>query len=295
MKSDLQRLWRACFHDDDAYIKYFFENRYDPENCLAFMDESIRRPVAMLHLLPSGVSEGGGVASAQYIYAACTREDYRRQGLMALLLDTAVKLGEARGIKYSLTVPAQSRLFRYYIKQGFHRCYQVRMVYMNRSDLRFLCKEGVQVTGDRMETMMKLSEVYEFRRNMLIDREGFVNWDMPAFRYAVGCHEHDGGHVITLSWQGDCGYAFCRQDGDAVTVTEMLVPEHFAPALIRRVMQSYPKAARFVFRLPVYDSFFERFGEVLDFGMIRRNDGRNPVSMTTLTGVRTPYLGLPLD
>lgn len=295
MKSDLERLWRACFGDSEDYVRYFFTHRYVPENCLCYVDESVRRPVAMLHLLPAGVSEDGGIASAQYIYAACTRADYRRQGMMAALLDTARKLGHSRGVKYSLTVPSESRLFRYYAKHGFHRCYQVRMVYMDRADLRFLCKDGPKPEGSPLETMMKLSEAYEFRRNMLTDREGFVNWDTDAFRYAVGCHENDGGHVITLASGGDCGYAFCSPDGDTLRVTEMIVKEHFAPALIARLLQSYPKAQRFVFRLPVYDAFFEKFGEILDFGMICRNDGRSPVALTTLSGVRTPYLGLPLD
>ncbi len=295
MRSDLIRLWRACFHDSDEYIHYFFDNRYVPDNCLVYLDESIRRPVAMLHLLPTGISEDGGLVKAQYLYAACTRSDYRRQGIMAQLIDTARKLGHSRGVKYTLTVPAESRLFRYYVKQGFHRCYKVRMVYMDRSDLRYLCKNRIMVPGTPRDTMMKLSEVCEFRRNMLVDREGYVNWDMGAFRYAVGCHEHDGGHVVTLAYNGDCGYAFCRLDGTAVTISEFIVKEHFASALIKRILQSYPKAQRFVFRLPVCDTFFERYGEVLDFAMISRNDGKNPVSITTLEGMRAPYLGLPLD
>lgn len=295
MKSDLERLWRACFMDSEEYIKFFFENRYTPENCLAYIDESIRRPVAMLHLLPAGVSEGGGLANAQYIYAACTRADYRKQGIMAEMLETARKLGRSRGIKYSLTVPAESDLFRYYAKRGFHRCYKVRMVYMDRSDLRFLCKDRIQVKGEPRQLMMKLIEAYSFRRDMLVDREGYVNWDLKAFRYAVGCHEHDGGHIVTLAYEGDFGYAFCRLDGETVTVSELIVKEHFASALIYRIMQNYPKARKFVFRLPVCDTFFEKYGEVLDFGMICRNDGKNPVSLTTLEDKRTPYLGLPLD
>lgn len=295
MRSDLERLWRSCFGDSQAYIRYFFENRYVPENCLVYIDETVRRPVAMLHLLATGISEDGGLASAQYIYAACTREDYRKQGIMAQLIATALKLGASRGIKYSVTVPAETRLFRYYAHQGFHRCYKVRMVYMSRSDLLYFCKNPVKVPSNPRETMMKLGEVYAFRRDMLVDREGYVIWNPEAFRYAVGCHEQDGGHVITLAYCGDCGYAFCREEGDTVMISEFIVKEHFASALIKRILQCFPKAQRFIFRLPVCDTFFEKFGEVLDFAMICRNDGKNPVSVTTLDGIRAPYLGLPLD
>lgn len=295
MRSDLERLWRACFGDSPEYIRFFFEHRYVPENCLVYVDEMIKRPVAMLHLLPAGISEDGGLSSAQYVYAACTREDYRKRGIMSEMINTAVKLGNSRGIKYSVTVPAEHHLFRYYARQGFHRCYKVRMVYMSRADLIFLSKDSIQTTGSTRETMMMLNDIYAFRRDMLSDREGYVNWDMNSFRYAVGIHEQDGGHIITLNYKGDSGYAFCNENEGTVRITEFIVKEHFAAALIKRILQSYPRAQKFIFRLPVCDTFFEKYGEILDFAMILRNDGKNPVSMTTLEGIRAPYLGLPLD
>lgn len=295
MRSDLERLWRICFGDSKEYIRYYFENRYVPENCLAFVDDSVRRPVAMLHLLRAAIAENGGLAPSQYIYAACTRPDYRRQGIMRQLIESAQKLGHSRGLKYSVTVPAEPRLFRYYGRYGFEKCYKVRMVYMGRSDLISLCRNRIEVPDNFRETMMNLGELYSFRRDMLVDRDGFVIWDSNAFRYAVSSHEHDGGHIITLSYRGDFGYAFCSEDGDTLNVLEFIVKEHFASALIWRILRSYPKATKFVFRLPVFDTFFDRFGEVIDFAMICRNDGKSPVSITTLEGLRTPYLGLALD
>ncbi len=295
MKSDLERLWRTCFGDSQDYIRYFFENRYVPENCLVFVDESVRRPVAMLHLLNVGIAEDGAVVPSQYIYAACTRPDYRRQGIMRQLIETAQKLGQSRRLKYSVTVPAEPRLFKYYGRYGFEKCYRNRIVYMDRPDLIFLSKGAMNVPDSIRETMMKLSEVYVFRRDMLVDREGFAIWDGTALRYAVSSHEHDGGHIVTLSYGGDFGYAFCSEEEGTVKITEMIVKEHFAPTLLSRILKSYPKAKKFVFRLPVYDTFFEKFGEIVDFAMICRNDGKNPVSITTLDGIRTPYLGLALD
>ena len=295
MKSDLERLWRTCFGDSQEYVRYFFENRYVPENCLVFVDEAVQRPVAMLHLLNVSIAEDGGLVPSQYIYAACTRPDYRRRGIMRQLIETAQKLGEYRKLKYSLTVPAEPRLFRYYGRYGFEKCFKNRVVYMDRSDLLFLSRDAVNVQGSVRETMMTLSEVCAFRRDMLVDRDGFAIWDSPALRYAVSSHEHEGGHVVTLSYGGDYGYAFCSEDGDTVTITELIVKEHFASTLLRMILRSYPKAQKFVFRLPVYDTFFEKFGEVVDFAVICRNDGKKPVSLTTLDGMRTPYLGLALD
>ena len=295
MKSDLERLWRMCFGDSEAYIRYFFENRYIPENCLAYVDESVRRPVAMLHLLDVSIAEDGGLIPSQYIYAACTRPDYRRQGIMRQLIETAQKLGAYRKLKYTVTVPAEPRLFKYYGRYGFEKCYKNRVVYMDRSDLMYLSRNATEIPDNIRETMMKLSEVCAFRRDMLVDREGFVIWDSNALRYAVSSHEHDGGHVITLSYGGDCGYAFCSEESGTVRVTEFIVKEHFASALLYRILKSYPRAKRFVFRLPVYEKKKKKYGEVVDYAMICRNDGKSPVSITTLDGLRTPYLGLALD
>ncbi|MBQ9901579.1 MAG: GNAT family N-acetyltransferase [Clostridia bacterium] len=295
MRSDLERLWRTCFGDSTEYIRYFFENRYVPENCLVYVDETVRRPVAMLHLLPVSISEDGGLVPSQYIYAACTRPDYRRQGIMRELIETAQKLGQVRKLKYSVTVPAEPRLFRYYGRYGFEKCYKNRVVYLDRSDLAFLSRGAMKVPDSVRETMMKLSEVYAFRRDMLVDRDGFAIWDSNALRYAVSSHEHAGGHIITLSYGGDFGYAFCSLEEGTVFITELIVKEHFAPTLLSRILKSYPRAGKFVFRLPVYDAFFEKFGEIVDFAVICRNDGKNPVSLTTLDGIRTPYFGLALD
>ena len=295
MKSDLERLWRTCFGDSEQYIRYFFENRYVPENCLAFVDDSIRRPVAMLHLLDVNIAEDGGLVPSQYIYAACTRPDYRRQGIMRELIQTARKLGAYRKLKYSVTVPAEPRLFRYYGRYGFEKCYKNRVVYMDRSDLIFLSRDAVKIPDSVSETMMKLTEVSAFRRDMLVDRDGFAIWDSNALRYAVSSHEHEGGHVITLSYGGDFGYAFCSEEAGTVRITEFIVKDYFASTLLYRILKSYPKAQKFVFRLPVYDAFFEKYGEVVDYAMICRNDGKSPVSITTLDGIRTPYLGLALD
>lgn len=296
MKSDLERLWRACFDDSMEYVRYFFENRYVPENCLVYLDESVRRPVAMLHLLDASVAENGGLVPTQYLYAACTRADCRRQGMMGQLIRTAIRLGQKRGKKYTVTVPADPFLFQYYQKRGFSRCYRVRSVWLTRKELAYLAKDAAAIPQNPRETMMKLDEVFAFRRSMLVDREGFVYWDPAAFRYAVGVHEYDGGHVVTLAWDGDFAYAFCRvAQGETVQVLECLAKEHFAPSLMKRILQCYPRVERFSFRLPVFDTFFSRFGEETDFAMICRNDGRSPVTLTTLEGVRTPYFGLPLD
>ena len=295
MKSDLERLWRICFGDSDEYIRFFFENRYVPENCLVYVDDSVKRPVAMLHLLPMAISEDGGLIPSQYLYAACTRPDYRRQGVMRQLIEAGRKLGHSRHLRYTVTVPAEPRLFKYYERYGFEKCYKNRVVYLDRPDLQFLSRNSVRIPDNVRETMMKLSDLASFRRDMLVDRDGFAIWDPAAVRYAVSSHEHDGGHIITLSLQGDYGYAFCRQEDELLSVTEFIVKEHFAPTLIRQILRSYPKAGKFVFRLPVYDSFFEKFGEKVDFAMICRNDGKRPVLLTTLEGMRTPYFGLALD
>ena len=235
------------------------------------------------------------VSDSCFISNIAVLPDYRRQGIMRELIQTAQKLGAYRKLKYSVTVPAEPRLFRYYGRYGFEKCYKNRVVYMDRSDLIFLSRDAVKIPDSVRETMMKLTEVSAFRRDMLVDRDGFAIWDSNALRYAVSSHEHEGGHVITLSYGGDFGYAFCSEEAGTVRITEFIVKDYFASTLLYRILKSYPKAQKFVFRLPVYDAFFEKYGEVVDYAMICRNDGKSPVSITTLDGIRTPYLGLALD
>jgi len=105
------RIWQTCFGDDEAYVRFFWENAF--AHCTGFGYYVEDMLVSMLFMLP-GMLEPNQV-SAHYIYAVATLPEHRKQGLATKLLQYAAASGASALVLY----PATAQLQAYYIKQGF--------------------------------------------------------------------------------------------------------------------------------------------------------------------------------
>ncbi len=295
MRPDIERIWRLCFPEDSPEsVRYFFEHRYNPNSCIVYIDNNSGRPVAMLHILDLMVTDDSEIKNGQYIYAAATRPDFQGQGIMKKLVAASQKYAESRNKQYSLLVPAQHSLFKFYEKLGFYRCFQNRVITFSRVDLITLAKyKGFE--GKTKTVSLGDTELSAFRRNSLIDREGYVSWDDRAVSYAMGAHEAIGGRIISLRKGYVVCYAFCLEVEKTVLISEFIAPQELTVSLCRAILDAYPDAERFSLRVPVSNDFFEPYGDISDFGMIKATNGRKPTNLLTLTGRHAPYLGLALD
>lgn len=296
MRTDLEKIWRACFDDPDDAVRYFFDFRYNPNACAVYIDEGIGRPVAMIHMLEGYITEDSEICPVMYIYAAAVRPDYQGKGIMKQLLDFACRCANARRQKYMIAVPETRDLFRYYEKQGFYRCFKVRNVFMTRKDLIALSGYGRQreEKTDARPQSLTLTDLHAVRRDVLVDREGFVTWDFQSFKYAAGVFELQGGSIVAATDGFDAGYAFCSAENGRVFVSELVAHNGFTATVIRKILDAYSED-EFELYIPVFDEFFAPFGEIIDFGMIKAANGRYPVNILTISGAHLPYLGMALD
>ncbi|MBE6753334.1 MAG: GNAT family N-acetyltransferase [Ruminococcaceae bacterium] len=300
MRTDLERIWRLCFNDPPEYVKYFFDFRYNPNSCVVYVDESIGRPVAMLHLLDASLTEDSEIVPIQYIYAAATRPDYQGRGIMRQLLEFARQYTLYRRQKYIVLLPGSKELYKFYEDKGYHRCFRIRKVFMTRQELTSLAGQPKEDTDSlyrekNAATRLNLSDIHAIRRDVLADREGFVTWDFPAVRYAADVHRQFGGTIITSTNGYEAGYAFCRpEENDTLLVSELITVGSCQRDFVRLILDSTTQQ-NFEFHVPVYDELFAPFGEVCDYGMICAVNQRKPINLLTLTGSHQPYLGLALD
>lgn len=296
MQTDLERIWKLCFGTGTERFRYFFDNRYNPNRCVVYIDETVGHPVAMLHMLDASITEDSEIIPVQYLCAAAVRPDYRGRGIMRALVDYSRRVAQAERIRYQVVVPGSKELFRYSESMGFYRCFKIRSVYMSRKDLTALSDVRKYPTAKGIQGLtLSLNDINAVRRDLLVDREGFITWDYQAVKYAVGLHEFLGGLVITATNGFEAGYAMCMPSGDnRVSVTEMISHPDFEGRVIRNILRTYTQE-NFEFKLPVYPEFFSRFGQVDDYGMIYAVNGRKPINILTLTGTHTPYLGLDAD
>lgn len=108
-------LYKEVFSEDTEEFAEKFTNKYFDKCCrYKTVDGKI---VSMLYLLDCSIFDGNKTKKAKYLYAAATHPDYRGKGLMAELINKAVK--QEQNI---VTKPATESLFSFYEKFGFKVC-----------------------------------------------------------------------------------------------------------------------------------------------------------------------------
>ncbi len=107
-KEAIISLWQEAFGDTKEEIEFFIDNVNNAE-CLNISDGD--ELLAMLYFVECYINGREG----RYIYAACTAERHRNEGLMTALLHNA----EKHCSNYICLIPATESLADFYIKRGF--------------------------------------------------------------------------------------------------------------------------------------------------------------------------------
>ncbi|MBP0981834.1 MAG: GNAT family N-acetyltransferase [Oscillospiraceae bacterium] len=199
----LKSLWKTCFGDEDEYIDLFFDERFEPEQCLAaFCDEEL---AGMLFLLPITAVCCDKSYDARYIYAVCTEPRFRNRSVSTKLLNAAHEYMAENGIAMSLLVPAEKSLFGYYEKRGF--------------ETEFYCREievKAKESGVRF-AQADLGELFEERNAAFAKSQLFMRWGREALSYQQKEAKFLGGKTLRF----DGGYAVCYPFGEKVWIKEL--------------------------------------------------------------------------
>lgn len=201
-REDIIELWHECFGDDREYIKFFLDNC---PNKLCVGNFKKGELASMLFLL-NGEVDG---FSCKYIYAACTAQRYRSQGLMGGLIEFVKRYCADNGIDMLFLVPAGESLYNYYSKFGF-------IPKMQRAEI--LLKGGVgSFNGEKKTDIKKIAQ----RRTELLSSMKHFAFDPLTTEYTVAEFLHTGGEIY--SREGANGFlAFVRREGENATVKELL-------------------------------------------------------------------------
>ncbi len=287
-RAELSRLWQLAFDDQPRAVRFFFQNRFRPEDCLVYRRDG--KIAAALYLLPASLKIAGIAYRAHYIYAAATLPEYRGRGYMAALLEAAGQKGWARGEAYSAVLPATEPLYRFYAKAGYVPYYKVVQVAFTKQELSDLTV-AVHL-GNREWLLPDFKRLAATRNARLTNREGSLQWDGDALAYAAGYSRVFGGNILTLQNHGRMDYALYEMAGEDCMVTELMSEGdgylRFGAELLRRA-----PAAAYHFRLPAGGDFLGKNGIPENAGMLRPL-GNQPPLQAPLTGP-APYLGLALS
>ena len=286
MQKELSALWEECFGEPSRQVKFFFNNAFQPQNCLIYLAEG--KLAAMVHLLPSWVLWNGRAAQAHYIYAAATKPEYRSNGYMRALLNCAAYIGRRRGDEFSFLLPANRSLYNYYASAGYFHLFELRTLDLDKKQVADF-SEGLPFCP----VLPDYRKMGLLRNKLLRGLDGSVIWDSRSIAYADNINRLYGGKLLCTRVGQRLAYALCRGlEGGICEVAEIMSRPDDLPYLLGNMLKNFP-AQSYRFRLPNDDKLFPSQGETSQFGMIKPL-GR--IGAEELSGgSNRPYLGLTLD
>jgi predicted acetyltransferase len=117
---DTRRLYGEVFSEDSqSFVDYYYTEKTKDNQIYAAVEEGDIQ--AMLHLNPYVLMVNGQEKPADYIVAVATREKYRRRGLMAKLMHTALKDMYREGKIFTFLMPAAESI---YLPHDFRTVYE---------------------------------------------------------------------------------------------------------------------------------------------------------------------------
>lgn len=196
-RASIRRLWDACFADEGGFNDYFFASCFQPEHTLVAEENGVL--CAMLQMLPYRLLSRGELCEVTYIYGACTAPEYRRQGLMARLLEHSFALDREAGRVASILIPQEEWLFKFYQAFGYQTVF-----YLDKQ----LAKRSAEGIAPRHLSSVDIPQMDKLYRKAA--GEAFVERDDAYWRGQIALFDALGKGVYGWFERDTLeAYAFC--------------------------------------------------------------------------------------
>ncbi|MDR1409059.1 MAG: GNAT family N-acetyltransferase [Oscillospiraceae bacterium] len=281
----LQDLYAAAFGALEWESELFFSMRFVPEDTLVFRRDG--KILAALYLWYGELVCAGQRYPTDYIYAAATYPDARRQGIMTRLIEAATELSLKRDRRFLTLYPANENLYAYYAKKGFITAFYCKELTLKRDMLSLIADK--HATAPPITNCPSADMLYTLRETLFARADGF-SWNAAALNYAIA-YLKDEGQLIAVEQGGSlCAYCFIKERGSNALLVESVVQPGAFPALAAEILR-VSSAGSFRFILPPdfplsADGFVFR-----PAGMLRplTKEGETAAKL-----LHNAYLGLPL-
>lgn len=206
----MKRMWQVCFGDTDEYINFVFEKCFKKENALvAFYD---LKPVGMLFMLPVKLKTKDKEFHGYYLYAVCTKPEYRNKGIMRQLELGAEFVAKTLNLDFLCLVPATTPLFSMYEKLGYKSTF-----YLGHKNLMIFPDnhiDGIDVRNCSKEDFLSIRRCYLNKKDCYLD---FYN---PLKDYRFEEFQNAGGHILHITIEKDEYYIAGYKQNDTFIVKE---------------------------------------------------------------------------
>lgn len=150
-----RKLYEEVFPEDSqSFVDYYYTEKTKDNQIYAAEEDGCIQ--AMLHLNPYVLMVNGAEKPVDYIVAVATREKYRRRGLMAELMHTALKDMYKEGKAFTFLMPAAERI---YLPHDFRTVYEQERKVLGSEEviLKEAGKQGMEAVPAKEEDAFLLA------------------------------------------------------------------------------------------------------------------------------------------
>lgn len=219
----LKSLWANVFEESPKAVSLIFDSFFDIfDGYCAKRDGKI---IAALYLIKGNLNG----KNAHYLCGAATLPEYRNQGIMSKLIEYALSDAAQGGDKYSLLLPANSGLYKFYSRLGYvPNCSAKRKIF-SRAELETYAADNTDKT--QITSFEKLQKEC-FAGNYLVHNNRFLRFATEYYRVYGVSFLQDERSVALVDCNDDCTDVIYSAYAEFGKLADMLLKninaDHFA-------------------------------------------------------------------
>lgn len=211
--NNIKDIWNYCFGDEEAFVEYYFNNKYSENNTIVVEeDEEI---ISSLQLNQYKINLNNKVYDTSYVVGVSTYPQARGKGFMKNLMEFSLNEMYNKGQLVSILMPIDYRLYR---KYGYEHCYDQLEYKLDIEGLK-----QFKITGDfkkaKDEHIDYMINIYE---TFLKNSNGYVNRDKSYYENLFKEVKCENGYFYMHKEEDYEGYIIYFINGDTMFVREML-------------------------------------------------------------------------
>lgn len=194
---NIKDIWNYCFGDEEAFVNYYFDNKYKPENTIIIEEND--ELMSSLQLNQYKINLNNKIYDTSYVVGVSTYPNARGKGYMKDMMDFALNELYKKDQLVSLLMPIDYRLYK---KYGYEHCYDQIEYKLNIEELKQFKIVGnfEKITNNHINYMM---DIYN---EFLLNTNGYVVRDKNYYENLFKEIKCENGHMYIHKEENYEGY-----------------------------------------------------------------------------------------
>ena len=249
VKKDLENIkdiWNYCFGDEEAFVNYYFNNKYKPENTIIIEEND--ELMSSLQLNQYKINLNNKVYDTSYIVGVSTYPNARGKGYMKDIMDFSLNELYKKQQLVSLLMPIDYRLYK---KYGYEHCYDQLEYKLNIEELK-----QFKIAGDFEKINNNhISHMIDIYNKFLLNTNGYVVRDKNYYENLFKEIKCENGYMYIHKEENYEGYIIYFIMEDTMFVREVCYKNiNSLKSMLKFVYNHNTQCKKVTIMSPVIDS-----------------------------------------